>query len=139
MQVKVARLDDLAEGRPAVFTAAGREIVLVRWRGDVYALRNVCPHMSESFAAGFLRERITSCVVGGATLDREMVIVCPWHGWEYSVRTGRSPTDPRLRVRSYAVSVKDGEVIVEMGAATQTGERSMDVGPKDRAATGTAS
>ena len=31
------------------------------------------------------------------------IIRCPWHGWEFDIRTGKSWCDPtRMRVRQYA-------------------------------------
>ena len=37
------------------------------------------------------------------------IIRCPWHGWEFDVRTGRSWFDPeRTRVRSYRTGVRSG-------------------------------
>ena len=38
------------------------------------------------------------------------ILICPWHGWEFHVRTGQSWCAPeRLRVRSYPVSVEDAD------------------------------
>ena len=35
---------------------------------------------------------------------------CPWHGWEFDMRTGQSWFDPkRFKVRSYPVAVESGE------------------------------
>ena len=35
---------------------------------------------------------------------------CPWHGWEYDLRTGQSWWNPgKTRVRSYDVTVETGE------------------------------
>ena len=37
------------------------------------------------------------------------ILRCPWHGWEFDVRTGQSWFDPRsLRVKAYAVEVLPG-------------------------------
>jgi hypothetical protein len=37
---------------------------------------------------------------------RGEILRCPWHGWEFDVKTGQSWFDPvRTRVRSYQVSV----------------------------------
>ena len=39
---------------------------------------------------------------------------CPWHGWEFDIRTGKSWCDPaRLRIRQYPVSVRPGSQLVE--------------------------
>ena len=42
------------------------------------------------------------------------IIRCPWHGWEFDVRTGKSWCDPgKLRARNYAVAVMPGAQLVE--------------------------
>ena len=41
---------------------------------------------------------------------------CPWHGWEFDLRTGQSWFDPqRTRVRSYPVSVEAGSATLARG------------------------
>jgi 3-phenylpropionate/trans-cinnamate dioxygenase ferredoxin subunit len=42
------------------------------------------------------------------------IIRCPWHGWEYDLRTGKSFCEPeRARVRSFPVSIAPGSTLVE--------------------------
>ena len=42
------------------------------------------------------------------------IVRCPWHGWEFDVRTGRSWCDPkRMRLMNYAVTVEPGAKLVE--------------------------
>jgi 3-phenylpropionate/trans-cinnamate dioxygenase ferredoxin subunit len=39
---------------------------------------------------------------------------CPWHGWEFDLKTGRSWCDPaRTRVKSYDVSVAQASTLRE--------------------------
>ncbi|MBN8906291.1 MAG: Rieske 2Fe-2S domain-containing protein, partial [Rhodospirillales bacterium] len=39
---------------------------------------------------------------------------CPWHGWEFDIRTGQSWCDPdSVRARSYAVTVEPGETLAK--------------------------
>jgi nitrite reductase/ring-hydroxylating ferredoxin subunit len=40
-------------------------------------------------------------------------IVCPWHGYEFDLRTGEHPADPSIRLRPYPVHERDGEIVVE--------------------------
>ena len=48
--------------------------------------------------------------------DQGEILVCPWHGWEFDIRTGCSILNPeKVRVRKYAVRVQDGRVLVEIG------------------------
>ena len=42
------------------------------------------------------------------------VVACPWHGIEYHVPTGQCLAFPEIRLRTYAVTVRDGEVQVHL-------------------------
>jgi nitrite reductase/ring-hydroxylating ferredoxin subunit len=42
------------------------------------------------------------------------IIRCPWHGWEFDIRTGQSYCDPkRFRARAYPVNVEPGASVVK--------------------------
>ncbi len=91
----------------------GRGVALLRRGGQWWALRDVCPHQGARLSRGTMRGRVAPCLPGERiTLnDEEPVLVCPWHGWEFDVVTGRSLADPcRQRVRSYDVKVEAGRV-----------------------------
>jgi nitrite reductase/ring-hydroxylating ferredoxin subunit len=40
------------------------------------------------------------------------IIVCPWHGLEFSITTGRCLARRRARLRQFRVRVTDGQVKV---------------------------
>ena len=44
------------------------------------------------------------------------VIACPWHGWEFDVKTGEAIWDPNLRIRTFPVAIAEGRVFVETAA-----------------------
>ena len=39
-------------------------------------------------------------------------IVCPWHGWEFDLRTGRHPAGEKFALRKAKLEVADGHVYV---------------------------
>jgi 3-phenylpropionate/trans-cinnamate dioxygenase ferredoxin subunit len=42
------------------------------------------------------------------------MVRCPWHGWEFDIRTGQSYCDPsKVRVRTFEVAVMDGAALAE--------------------------
>jgi nitrite reductase/ring-hydroxylating ferredoxin subunit len=110
----VASFADLNEGEPTVATVGRCQIVLVRWRGQVFALRNVCPHQAQSFQGGCVRRQIIGNSVPGriGVREYEPVLVCPWHSWRFSLVDGRAISDRSKRVRAYATTLHDGRVIV---------------------------
>lgn len=109
-------MSQLAEGEPTVVTAGGREMVLVRWQGKVYAAKNVCPHQSVSFEKGVAQYRIVSEVgVGDVEVSsEEPVLRCPRHSWHFSLLTGKCTVDPTLRVKVYPAKIKSRRVFVDL-------------------------
>jgi nitrite reductase/ring-hydroxylating ferredoxin subunit len=112
--IEVARLEELEQRTPTVVRAGARELVLVRDGERVHALRNACPHMDESFAGAAVIARIGGTPDEPRFDDDEPLIVCPWHRYEFSLADGRCLGGGRYRVRTYAVRVDDGRVLVDL-------------------------
>jgi len=114
--VDVAALDDLEEGTPHIVRVGRREIALVQWKDRVFAVRNVCPHQTQSFARGITRPLIERTGAQGtfAVHHDRPVIACPWHRWEYELSSGRCVIDPRVRIRSYPTVIDNERVFVDV-------------------------
>jgi nitrite reductase/ring-hydroxylating ferredoxin subunit len=76
--------------------------------GTFYALRNICPHRKAPLCKGQVTGRVTSDGPGDWQMHGPKdVLRCPWHGWEFDIRTGRSVFNPhKVRVRAYDVTVE---------------------------------
>src|SRR5947209_14718373 len=108
---EVGSLEDLPDGRPAIAKVAGREVALIRVGDQVYAVRNVCPHQTQSFQGGRAQVRVEGASeIGEMEILDDPVLRCPWHGWEFRLEDGQCLVDPKLRVRTYGVAVRDGRV-----------------------------
>lgn len=112
----VCAVDELKPHEPLAVRVGNTEIVLAKWHGKVYALRNVCPHQGQSFVSGNVTSRLESAAPGDAVVadEKNPLLVCPWHTWAYELETGRCSSDPALRVRTYQVEVRDGRVLVDL-------------------------
>jgi len=97
--VKAIDAGQLAPGEATVAEVEGREVAIVNLDGEFHALDNLCPHEEGPLGEGFVQ---------GETL------VCPWHYWEFDVRTGAYLDDPSTCVRRYETRVEDGEVLVKL-------------------------
>jgi nitrite reductase/ring-hydroxylating ferredoxin subunit len=104
----VATVDEIAPGARKIVDVAGRSIGIFNVGGEFFALRNRCPHQGGPLCSGVLWGSVTASVPGEYEYSRPGEILrCPWHGWEFDVRTGQSWVDPaRLRVRRYEVTVE---------------------------------
>jgi nitrite reductase/ring-hydroxylating ferredoxin subunit len=49
--------------------------------------------------------------------EDRLVVVCPWHGWEFDARTGRMAwgESSKYSLRTYSATVRDGRVLVDPG------------------------
>jgi nitrite reductase/ring-hydroxylating ferredoxin subunit len=105
---RVATVEELPPGQRKLVEIAGRSIGIFNINGEYFALRNSCPHQGGTLCKGRLTGFLTARVPGDYTyLRRGEFLRCPWHGWEFDVKTGQSWFDPaRTRVRTYPVSVE---------------------------------
>ena len=46
--------------------------------------------------------------------DKQVNFVCPWHGYEYDLRTGECAADRRLRLKKYNVVRKGDDIFVSI-------------------------
>jgi nitrite reductase/ring-hydroxylating ferredoxin subunit len=91
---------------------AGREIGVVRGSdGELYGLRNRCPHHGAPLCRGTPVERLEGAP-GEYAVSGRAVLRCPWHGWEFDLASGRCLVDDALRAATYEVRVEDGRVLV---------------------------
>ena len=110
----VATVGEIAPGTSKLVAVAGREIGVFNIYGAYYALLSKCPHEGASLCKGKIVHRVESDGPGDYRLvPGSEMIRCPWHGWQYDIRTGQSWCDPdNIALRQYAVSVEPGAAIV---------------------------
>ncbi|HET6925514.1 MAG TPA: Rieske (2Fe-2S) protein [Hyphomicrobiaceae bacterium] len=111
----VARAAQIPPGSRKLVKVAGRDIVIFNINNELFALSDKCPHKGGSLSRGKLSGAVTSSEPGNYQYSRPGEIIrCPWHAWEFDVRTGRSWCDPqRMRLMNYAISVEPGAKLVE--------------------------
>ncbi|HEX7145390.1 MAG TPA: Rieske 2Fe-2S domain-containing protein [Gaiellaceae bacterium] len=97
--ITVARVDDVPAGTIHSVKAGDEEIALAHCNGGFYAVQPHCLHLHGPLGQGELE----GCV-----------LTCPWHGWQYDVRTGQNEFDLAIQLRTYDVQVEDGEVRVRV-------------------------
>jgi len=111
----VCRSDEIPVGGSRRVNVAGRDIAIFNVDGTFAAIANRCPHEGASLCKGRIYGLIRSDEPGQYWVERPGELVrCPWHGWEFDIRTGKSYCDPaRTRVKSYDVSVTKGSALQE--------------------------
>lgn len=110
-RVPVAKVGEIAPGAMQLVEAHGHSIGLFNIDGAYVAVLNLCPHELAPVCRGRLSGTTLPSMPGEFVWGREgEILACPWHGWEFDLRTGRALADPRVRVKRYDVVI-DGDVI----------------------------
>jgi nitrite reductase (NADH) small subunit len=117
MEHDVCAAEELVDGRFVSFEVGTTRIGVLRRGEDVVAFRDRCPHQDAPIcSSGFLRPFLTGELVGAVSSEHDRcVLICPWHGWEFELETGRSLVDGRYRLRTYRARVEGGRVLVDAG------------------------
>ena len=111
----IASVDELPPGTRKFVELDGRRIAIFNIKGEFFGLLNRCPHQGAALCEGPLIGLARSKDPGEIEYTRPGEIIrCPWHGWEFDVRTGESYCDPRrFRVKAYSVNVEPGATVVK--------------------------
>ncbi len=96
--VEVFSASGLLPGHLAYVDIEGMPVALANVDGTIYAFGDSCRHEGGPLSSGVL--------IGDT-------VTCPWHGWTYSVRTGKALVPPvGIRIPTSQVRVAGGEVYV---------------------------
>ena len=111
----VAPVAEIPPGGRKVVDAAGKRIVVFNLDGEFFALLDRCPHQGSALSGGILCGLTLSEEPGTYRFSRSGEFIrCPWHQWEFDIRTGKSWFDPRrTKVRQFPASIEPGATLVE--------------------------
>jgi nitrite reductase/ring-hydroxylating ferredoxin subunit len=111
---------DVPEGGRLIVEVAGTTIGIFRFRDALYAYENSCAHQGGPVCQGRLVHRVEEILAedktsNGMRFDEdELHIVCPWHGAEYNIETGKHPAQPAFQLRGFPISESNGVISVQL-------------------------
>ena len=94
---KVARTGEISAGSGKKVEVAGDQIAIFNFNGEFYAIHDLCPHRGGPLSEGFLEAG---------------KVFCPWHCFDFNLKTGECSTVPSLRVSAYEVKVEGEDVFI---------------------------
>ena len=97
--VTVAKVEEIPPGTGKTVDVNGVWIALFNVDGSFFAVDNTCPH-----AGG---------PIGEGSLSGE-IVTCPWHGWQFNVRTGQRDGNPIFTIACCPVRVQDQDVQIAL-------------------------
>jgi nitrite reductase/ring-hydroxylating ferredoxin subunit len=115
VSVVVCAADDLQPGDMVAAELDALPVVVVRTHdGELYGLVDRCLHQGARLSGGRLLAGTEGERVGEYRLkETDVVLKCPWHGYEYDVRSGCALFDGRRRLRRVSEREERGLIVVE--------------------------
>ena len=90
---------DLPRGSGRTLEVAGQKIGFFNVDGKFYALANACIHRGGPLGDGHL---------DGAK------VTCPWHAWDFDVKTGECSTMPGAKQKTFKLKTQPDGIYVEL-------------------------
>jgi nitrite reductase/ring-hydroxylating ferredoxin subunit len=94
------------------------EIGVLHRNGEFFAYRNHCVHQGGPACEGMIIAKVEDVILPDKTMrgqrfsTDETHFVCPWHGYEYDLRTGECVPDRRKRLQKFEVVKRGNEIYV---------------------------
>lgn len=97
--MRVVNTDEIEEGKGQVVEVGEKCLAVFNVDGAFHAIDNTCLHRGGPLGEGELEQD---------------TVTCPWHGWEYNVKTGLCLNNPSSHIKTYPTKIENGEVMVEI-------------------------
>ena len=105
--VRIASRDDCPPGTGCELVVGDRILALFNVGGEFHVLDGICPHQGGPLGKGKL--------VGS-------IVTCPWHGWQFDVRSGQHQASPAICHVRLNVKMEGNDVFVEFDRDQLDGE-----------------
>lgn len=99
--IKVCSLPELPNGSQKIVQLGPHKVALFHFNNEISAIANACLHKAGPLGLGLVENKYDGTYV-----------TCPWHGWEYNIKTGTAPPGYKDQQAVYEVKVEDDDVLV---------------------------
>ena len=114
----IGKASEFKDGDRRIVFLGDREIGVFRHEGQFHAYSNYCLHQGGPACEGLTIAKVEEHIMPDKTSrglyfsDKEMHFVCPWHGYEYDMKTGECVPDRSIKLRRFEVVTQDDSVYV---------------------------
>lgn len=98
--IQVAKISEVPNFGKKIVTVSDQEIVLVNFKGVIYAVENECPHQGAPMNAAIVKDEHISC---------------PRHGYQFSLKDGSCKEHPEFKLRTFRVELSGDDILIDLG------------------------
>ncbi len=117
-EIFVGKLSDFDSPGRKIITRDDMDIGVLHIDGEVYAYENDCPHQGGPVCHGRILKKVEEVIMEDKTSkgltfsSKHTHVVCPWHGFEFNIRTGRHPGDRNAVLTPVEIKIRNHDVFV---------------------------
>lgn len=118
MEYSAGLVADYTEGDRKIVECDDTQVGVFFMNGTFIGWHNRCGHLGGPVCQGQIMKRVLEPTAEDQSVrefkydDTETHIVCPWHGYEFNIRTGRHPANGKISLRRAEIVIRDGAVYV---------------------------
>jgi len=109
-------IQEVQEDKATIVQIGKRSIGVFKLNdGSIHALLNLCPHKGAALCEGPV------CGTTKETNDYEFeyiqrneIVRCAWHGWEFDIKTGEFLVDRKIKARKFLTEIKNQKVYIQL-------------------------
>jgi len=94
-----AKVSEVPNFGKKVVSVNGQELLLINFKGEIFACENECPHQGSPLQSGIVKEGHLSC---------------PRHGYRFDLKTGSCLDNPAYTLKIYPVTTSGDEILVQL-------------------------
>jgi nitrite reductase (NADH) small subunit len=120
VEYSAGKVTDYADTDRRVVVCGEFEVGVFRIDGEFFAWHNRCAHRAGPVCQGRIMQRVLEPVADDKTTrtqqydPSETNIICPWHGYEYNIKTGFHQGSNRVRLRKAELTIRGDEIYVSI-------------------------
>jgi nitrite reductase/ring-hydroxylating ferredoxin subunit/multimeric flavodoxin WrbA len=99
--IRVCAISDIPEGGQKIVQVGAHKVALFHFNNEITAIANACLHKAGPLGLGRVENKYDG-----------QYVTCPWHGWEYNIKTGSAPPGYKDQQAVYEVKIEGSEVLV---------------------------
>ena len=99
--IKACSLSELPNNSQKIVPLGPHKVALFHFNNEISAIANACLHKAGPLGLGLVENKYDG-----------LYVTCPWHGWEYNIKTGSAPPGYNDQQAVYEVKVEGDDVLI---------------------------
>ena len=99
--IKVCSLSELPNKSQKIVPLGPHKVALFHFNNEISAIANACLHKAGPLGLGLVENKYDG-----------LYVTCPWHGWEYNIKTGSAPPGYKDQQAVFEVKVEGDDILI---------------------------